>query len=48
VSCRVGRRGGAIVPSAFVGKKVNIKVKFNLVQATKAQRGSSGVALLFT
>jgi hypothetical protein len=28
-------------------KKVKIKVKFTLEQATKAQRGSRGTALLF-
>jgi hypothetical protein len=27
--------------------KVKVKVKFTLEQATKAQRGSSGIALLF-
>jgi hypothetical protein len=27
--------------------KVKIKVKFTLEQATKAQRGSRGIALLF-
>jgi hypothetical protein len=27
--------------------KVNVKVKFTLEQATKAQRGSRGIALLF-
>jgi len=28
--------------------KVKIKIKVNLEQATKAQRGSRGIALLFT
>jgi len=28
--------------------KVNVKVKFTLEQATKAQRGSRGVVLLFS
>ena len=28
-------------------QKVNVKVKFTLEQATKAQRGSKGIALLF-
>ena len=27
--------------------KVKVKVKFSLEQATKAQRGSTGIALLF-
>jgi hypothetical protein len=27
--------------------KVKVKVKFTLAQATKAQRGSRGIALLF-
>jgi hypothetical protein len=27
--------------------KVKVKVKFTLEQATKAQRGSTGIALLF-
>ena len=29
------------------GSKVKVKVKFTLEQATKAQRGSRGIALLF-
>jgi len=32
--------------SAF-GMRVKVKVKFALEQATKAQRGSRGIALLF-
>jgi hypothetical protein len=31
----------------FVKVKIKVKIKFNLEQATKAQRGSSGVDLLF-
>jgi hypothetical protein len=36
-------------PAAFPSGKnsLYIKVKFTLEQATKAQRGSSGIALLF-
>jgi hypothetical protein len=29
------------------GMKAKVKVKFTLAQATKAQRGSGGIALLF-
>jgi hypothetical protein len=31
----------------LTGKKLKVKVKFTLEQATKAQRGSRGIALLF-
>jgi hypothetical protein len=31
----------------MVNVKVNVKVKFTLEQATKAQRGSEGIALFF-
>ena len=31
----------------FLSIKVKVKVKFSLEQATKAQRGSRGIALLF-
>jgi hypothetical protein len=31
----------------MIGYKVKVKVKFTLEQATKTQRGSRGIALLF-
>jgi hypothetical protein len=35
------------IPSCSAVYSVKVKVKFSLEQATKAQRGSRGIALLF-
>jgi len=51
---QTGRKGWAECVAAFRDDKliiplgnVKVKVKFTLEQATKAQRGSRGIALLF-
>ena len=36
-----------VIGQIFMKNDVKVKVKFTLEQATKAQRGSRGVALLF-
>jgi len=36
-----------MLPILCVSIKVKVKLKFTLEQATKAQRGSRGIALLF-
>jgi len=41
-----GRRVGTSIGS-IKNNLLNVKVKFNLQQTTKAQRGSRGIALLF-
>ena len=40
-------RGYNVIVRVEVKVKVKVKVKVNLEQATKAQRGSRGIALLF-
>jgi len=37
---------GALLSTGTALSCIKVKVKFNLEQATKAQRGSSGIALL--
>jgi hypothetical protein len=41
------RGGGKKLAPGFGGTTWKVKVKFNLEQATKAQKGSKGIVLLF-